>query len=95
MYWHRCPEGANETLIPVRYHTHHIIDFITVKFLHHVYISIFFCYSWDYGELREASPVLAGWYFFAFVIVGIFFLLNMFVAILSDSITEVRYIVTS
>lgn len=48
-----------------------------------------FYYSWDYGSLREVSPDLAGWYFFTFVVFGLFFLLNMFVAILNDSITEV------
>lgn len=47
-------------------------------------------FSWDYSILNEASPFLAGWFFVSFVFVGVFFLLSMFLAILSDSITEVR-----
>lgn len=50
---------------------------------------IFPCCSWDYEILEGVSPIYAGMFYISFLLIGIYLLLNMFIAILNGAIAQV------
>ena len=46
--------------------------------------------DFDYRNLEETNRVLGPWYFFTFMYFSVFYLLNMFMAIINDSFADVK-----
>ncbi|XP_068694084.1 polycystin-1-like protein 2 [Montipora foliosa] len=46
--------------------------------------------DFDYRNIEETNRVLGPWYFFTFMYFSVFYLLNMFMAIINDAFTDVK-----